>query len=892
MADTTALKNRIRAAIKANDNQEITGPVLQQALLDVVDELNLYPELQEAINNEANARQNAVAEIAGRLDIFSGFTFNGGGNQTIVRIGAFKQGQKIFVTVDSLEFDGTLNMQIYDFTNNRIVSSFSSNGTYEINFSADSDNIAFVINVNSANTYYRGYVIARSRKISTTLAPNIIEPPTTNAVYNGINAVSKAEELYNGIHFVGGGQQILYELGDFKAGAYFGVDISNIKRNGSYNIQLVSLKTYEMFIGPYSSIADTFLSTTLNNDVERLAVAINVSQDNTYISGDIKVSRSLPKRELKTLTSGGEYRIEKGVFRCLYIEPTGIGNFKVSLYSGGSLISKYTFSSYRKSTQYISLDNCDLIKFINTEANDAQFFYSLEESHKIKFLREDVDKLSMIDYYGMASPLYRSVVALPSSNTIATYENMVAKTGGIIRSICIKPFNEGTFTFGLGTIDQRNWPIIRDTFNVNIPSTDFQTIDLISREIKVKKGEYLFVYNEKNDSENIGFLANVDNIDMCPNMLYGTEGGVTPFPKDGTTNFGAVLGLINWYIIPQNEGIDNSDKDNEIELNRRITNASFGGTHIIRDNDGNAYKITKDNNNILLSEVKYKKVLILGNSLLTGLNGHGLCATISSNDFANILLKAFLLKDNTSTISRLNAAPWERTLGVTQQDFDTLFNGYTDNYDLVIIRIGENVNNVLQLRDSMDALIEYISTKYANADIVVTSTVLDYSNYNKNAALLESSLAHGIPFVNIDGSKDKYLIGIAKMYTNGNVIRPSYYAIQTHSNDLGFLHIANSILSTIGYNTINISHNIVTNSSIKADVPQLGVENGIVTIKTYGLSAPTIVVTDANNNSLSVTHYNLSDFEFDRRFTDGTEDTATFSSTFIMPNTDVSISVS
>lgn len=40
MADTTALKNRIRAAIKANDNKEITGPVLQQTLLDIVDELN------------------------------------------------------------------------------------------------------------------------------------------------------------------------------------------------------------------------------------------------------------------------------------------------------------------------------------------------------------------------------------------------------------------------------------------------------------------------------------------------------------------------------------------------------------------------------------------------------------------------------------------------------------------------------------------------------------------------------------------------------------------------------------------------------------------------------------------------------------------------------------
>ena len=55
MADTTALKNRIRAAIKANDNQEITGPVLQQSLLDIVDELDLNPELE----NEVNTRQQA-----------------------------------------------------------------------------------------------------------------------------------------------------------------------------------------------------------------------------------------------------------------------------------------------------------------------------------------------------------------------------------------------------------------------------------------------------------------------------------------------------------------------------------------------------------------------------------------------------------------------------------------------------------------------------------------------------------------------------------------------------------------------------------------------------------------------------------------------------------------
>ena len=59
MADTTALKNRIHAAIKANDNKEITGPVLQQSLLDIVDEIDLYPELE----NEAQQRQNGDTQL-------------------------------------------------------------------------------------------------------------------------------------------------------------------------------------------------------------------------------------------------------------------------------------------------------------------------------------------------------------------------------------------------------------------------------------------------------------------------------------------------------------------------------------------------------------------------------------------------------------------------------------------------------------------------------------------------------------------------------------------------------------------------------------------------------------------------------------------------------------
>ena len=88
MADTTALKNRIRAAIKANDNQEITGPILQQTLLDIVDELDLNPELE----NEASLRQQGDTQLGNLINgikdnIDNGYVYTGIATPSTVPVG-------------------------------------------------------------------------------------------------------------------------------------------------------------------------------------------------------------------------------------------------------------------------------------------------------------------------------------------------------------------------------------------------------------------------------------------------------------------------------------------------------------------------------------------------------------------------------------------------------------------------------------------------------------------------------------------------------------------------------------------------------------------------------------------------------------------------------------
>lgn len=56
MADIDALKNRIRSNVKSNDNQEITGPVMQETLLDMTRELD--PSLEEQRAKDAEAALN------------------------------------------------------------------------------------------------------------------------------------------------------------------------------------------------------------------------------------------------------------------------------------------------------------------------------------------------------------------------------------------------------------------------------------------------------------------------------------------------------------------------------------------------------------------------------------------------------------------------------------------------------------------------------------------------------------------------------------------------------------------------------------------------------------------------------------------------------------------
>jgi hypothetical protein len=295
--------------------------------------------------------------------------------------------------------------------------------------------------------------------------------------------------------------------------------------------------------------------------------------------------------------------------------------------------------------------------------------------------------------------------------------------------------------------------------------------------------------------------------------------------------------------------------------------------------------------------MQYSKALIMGNSLSLGMdyynNPYGMLATKANLDYVSHILSALQSKVPASTVYKSVSSHYLES-NLLETNFDTMFASIdTWDFDLIVYQGGENVqqSGYASYQQALTNLITYLKGKCPTAKFVITGVVLADIPVLENAAKNVAN-SIGAKYVYCNGHTPDVVIGVSNIWYNkiDNIYEPSDYIKQTHPNDLGFLNLANAILSAVGYRQIEKKHSInISNASVQYSSPKIGVEGGIVTIKTYGNNAPTISVVDANNNTLQVTHYRLSDFDYDNRFADGTPDPATYSSTFNMPASDVTV---
>lgn len=357
-----------------------------------------------------------------------------------------------------------------------------------------------------------------------------------------------------------------------------------------------------------------------------------------------------------------------------------------------------------------------------------------------------------------------------------------------------------------------------------------------------------------------------------------------------------------WQIVPYTSIFaDKKDVDelrSSVDTAKEQANTAYNNIGVVYDDLGYPFKLSIINGQVVAKAINlYKNIVFIGNSLIEGFNdqsfgSYGMAATVYSNDFCELVMKEIRKRDDSARYTRCSGSSFEQNLFTDEASFDNMTSRIPKDADLIIIRLGENVRNVSSIQTAFIALIKYLKKTFTQSTIVMTSTVLNYSSaYNE--PLKAAAVSEDIKYIDIDGSNyNTEMIGISRMYYQQGAFKPSYFAIQTHSNDFGFLKIANAILAAINYKKLDIAHNINTSSLVMFDAPKQGVEDGWVTIKTYDNVKPNISVVDTNGASIEVQHFDLSGFTYDKRFRDGvTEDTATYASVFKMPNSDVSITI-
>lgn len=489
-------------------------------------------------------------------------------------------------------------------------------------------------------------------------------------------------------------------------------------------------------------------------------------------------------------------------------------------------------------------------------------------------------------YYRGAGPFVASV------NTLyITYENVIAKENGFLKSITMG-VNEPTIAkIGVGFLDQRNLPLIRTIFDVDCKKEGENSINLVRKNIEIKKGERLFYILEPGEVSLLFSQWDKESNEQSKyQMIYGSiKNGLKRLATElgGSIAFEWEVSYIETPFVTKNELNDVSDKaGNAVD----IANNALSKIGFFMDRQGNRYKAVVVDGKLSLIPAKYKNIVVFCNSI--GINGRlfsqgwcgnrGMASSKYGLDFFSHLKTGFKQKDSSAVVTLKNIWQWENDFSYSYTNYDDVL---TENVDCIVFRAGENVKDKTSFTSNLDSFVKHCITMCPNAEIIVTSMV--WSDNEKDASLVDVATSNACLYANVAANTTEYREKVGHYlygdYTNngGNTWDTSQQVlykitgsgIAGHTNDVGMLLIANNILKALGYTPLDLLHNIEignTNGFTCSVINTKWVENGVVNIESNGNN---VSVLAADGTSINVTNHNDGVFTFD------------------MPSQDVTISV-
>ena len=244
------------------------------------------------------------------------------------------------------------------------------------------------------------------------------------------------------------------------------------------------------------------------------------------------------------------------------------------------------------------------------------------------------------------------------------------------------------------------------------------------------------------------------------------------------------------------------------KLNSSLTELQSKGSYVTMP-DGSEGKLVYVNGVVTVKNSNYNKVLLLGNSLLLGLNtdgSHGapfgLTASDSKHDWAYLLKEKLKVKSPNVTIKKLHDAKFEQAESDTAAEnyISNEFAAAAKNNDLVIVQIGDNVNTELRrqtFKNNFSKLIRAIRTNNPAADIVVAGAWFNGGDIESWLQSQAKSLNYTfVPLSDLCTSANMASVGDTITFDDGTQTTVTS-TIRTHPGNKGMQAIANRIYDSL-----------------------------------------------------------------------------------------------
>lgn len=888
MGNYEQLKAAIAAVIKANGGQEITGDVLQSALLSMVSNIGSNATFAGTANPETNpgTPDARVFYLANKKGVYTGF----GGieikknelNVLFTDQNVWKRFVLKVLNVEDLQQE--LGNSETDTMSQKAISA-------EINtlktFTSLNESIDFV------NTYEVRYSYIYPLNIKGKIGDKLTVK------------VSNAEVTKNGKEPSQFAVALRKKDGSYMSGVLYG--------NGETNITLDD----ETYI--------TDLCVNINEGIATLKCDIELKYNS--ITDEIQ---KLENQVSSINTASWKYHLEKGEtekvilsynFRkgdILWLKvynkaTTGSGNNNVNIRDVDDS-NKVLLVEYTEGVKYVELlqdtNNISIsiayIEGVETFSVDTKLLYGSSADLQIQIdeqkniLSEHINEMNSFIQYENSN--------IEKNGTLNDWIYATKKYVGynkpfnkktIIKSISFRMFEADNtdvgkeFEFFIGTIDQRNWmlPRLNFTAQIKLVTNNKVTFDFTDKEIIARENEVIFfkAYSLGKTRNNVlcGLSTNTFDVgnklmttsSLSNSLIAEEQKGLDCYILEAL-EFDSLFAL-NEYVQELQSSIT--------DLQERINNSNIYTDRIT----GDKYVIAVSNGEIILQSLTISNMLVIGHSFVLYGNApqadwylddgetRAMAASVNPHQWVK-----FIDGQTGATSELKSGVDFERNYSV-DYDFASKWN-VQDNYDAICVYLCENAIYSDTMYESWKAMLNYLKQAAPRARIYCTAS---WGSGEKEQAIKNACIdTNGIVYIDCMG------LNVTTTNKSNQWLKGDYYfgresqyypmgAPFAHPNDKGHLDIANRFLNSMGYDLINnIVHEIKliqVDGGIITTPNQQWLENAIVTIRVNPNIGKTI-------ENISVVKDSGGQITADRR-ENNMSGTNKIYYTFIMPNENVTI---